>query len=116
MKLKKLEDKLLRENTRVRAGYDNAKAPAKMGELLRKLRETNRLTQRDLSVASGVQQSEISRYEAGRASRGLTISQLETIAHAQGVEVIIGFARKGVMAKSKAPVVGGRSMLLYKVL
>jgi transcriptional regulator with XRE-family HTH domain len=116
MKLRELENELLRKNARIRAGYDNVTAPTKMGELLRKLRESNRLTQRDLSVVSGVQQSEISRHEAGQAPRGLTISQLETIAHAQGVEVIIGFAQRGIKGNKEAPMVEGRSMLLYTVL
>lgn len=116
MKLKELEDQLLESNPAFRAGYESPSAAAKMGVLLRNLREQNGLTQRELSKASGVQQSEISRHEGGRALRGLTISQLETIAHAQDLEVVIGFAGKGVVADENGLVIDGRTVLMHTIL
>jgi transcriptional regulator with XRE-family HTH domain len=116
MKLRELEDQLLQSNPAFRAGYENASAAAKMGALLQSLREHNGLTQRELSAASGVQQSEISRHEGGQAPRGLTISQLETIAHAQGVEVVIGFAKKAVAADESGLVIDGRTVLMHTIL
>lgn len=115
MTLRELEDRLL-QDTDVRAGYNSASAATKMGVLLRKLRESGGLTQRELFVASGVQQSEISRYEAGQAPRGLTLSQLETIAHAQGVEVVIGFVQKGGTDDDSALMIDGRALLMHTLL
>ena len=115
MTLRELETRLL-QDADVRAGYDHASAAAKMGVLLRRLRESAGLTQRELFVATGVQQSEISRYEAGQAPRGLTLSQLETLAHAQGVEVVIGFAQKNGTADDNALVIDGRTLLMHTLL
>lgn len=115
MSLRELEDRLL-QDVDVRAGYDSPSAAAKMGVLLRKLRERGGLTQRELFVTSGIQQSEISRYEAGQAPRGLTLSQLETIAHAQGVEVVIGFAQKGGPDDDSALMIDGRTLLMHTLL
>ncbi len=116
MKLRELEDRLVKSNPAFQAGYESPSAAAKMGVLLRNLREQNGLTQRALSIASGVQQSEISRHEGGQAPRGLTISQLETIAHAQGVEVVIGFAKKAVAADENGLVIDGRTVLMHTIL
>ena len=115
MSLRMLEDELLRDPL-VQEGYEGATAAEKMGLLLRELRETVGLTQRGLAASSGVQQSEISRYEGGQAPRGITISQLETLAHAQGMEVVIGFARKATAFDDKAVVIDGRTLLLHTVL
>lgn len=115
MTLRELEDRLL-QDADVQLGYDNASAAAKMGVLLRKLRERGGLTQREVFVASGVQQSEISRYEAGQATRGLTLSQLQTIAHAQGVEVVIGFAQMDGPVDDNATVIDGRTLLMHTLL
>lgn len=92
MSLKDLERDLLADAD-IRTGYEQPQAAVKMGILLRELRNTLNVTQRELERLSGIPQSEISRYEAGAGPRGITINQLERIAHAQGLEVVIGFAQ-----------------------
>lgn len=115
MKLRELEERLL-EDPRVRDGYENSSAIAKAGMLLRRLRERNGLTQRQLETLSGVQQAEISRMEAGQGARGITISQLETIAHAQDAEVVIAFVQKGTPAVHDAIKIDGHTVILHTVI
>lgn len=90
MSLKQLEERLL-EDPAVKQGYEHPQAAVRMGMLLRELRNSLDITQRELERRSGIPQPEISRYEAGNGPRGITITQLEKIAHAQGLEVVIGF-------------------------
>lgn len=116
MSLKDLETRLLKENPNVQKGFKNATGIAKAGALLRQLREYNQLTQRQLEAASGVQQAEISRIEAGRATRGLTISQLQTIAHAQDAEVVIAIVEKGAVSTSDAIEIEGRPVIMHTVI
>jgi transcriptional regulator with XRE-family HTH domain len=116
MTLKSLEDRLLKSNPDVRRGYRSAEAIARTGTLLRKLREHRKLTQRQLEAVSGVQQAEISRIEAGRAARGLTISRLKTIADAQDVDVIIAVVPKRKGTKSRKVNVDGTTPVLQIVI
>lgn len=104
--LRELEQNLLDTNPLVREGYDNPTAAEKMGMLLRQLRNASGLSQQQLAKVSGVQQADISRHEKGKAPRGLTLSQLEKIAHAQGVEIVIGFVEKATVVKVAADTQG----------
>lgn len=59
------------------------------GRLMRALREARGFTQRQVQELSGVNQAEISRIEAGVGSRGMTISQIATLARAQHARVVM---------------------------
>ncbi len=60
-----------------------------VGRMMRALREARGLTQRQVQAMSGVNQAEISRIEAGVGSRGMTISQMATLARAQHARVVM---------------------------
>ena len=116
MSLKNLEKSLLKNNRHVREGTRNANAIAKAGTLLRRLREWRKMTQREVEAASGVQQAEISRIEGGRATRGLTISQLQTLAHAQDAEIVIAIVQKGSVSAKDSVEIKGQPVILHTVI
>lgn len=111
-----MEQQLLDNNPHVKQGHDQGNAVAKAGSLLRQLRECNGLTQRQLEASSGVQQAEISRIENGQATRGMTISQLETIAHAQDTEIVIAFVQKSEQSTIASIDIEGRTVLMHTVI
>lgn len=117
MSFKELENKLLKDAD-VKAGYDRPQAALKMGKLLRELRNSQHVTQQELERRSGIPQSEISRYEGGSGLRGITISQLERIAHAQGVEVVIGFAESNTSGATHLDdiVIDGHKLLMHTII
>ena len=117
MSLKDLENKLL-QDAEVKMGYDRPDAALKMGKLLRELRNSQKVTQRELEKKSGILQSEISRYEAGNGARGITITQLERIAHAQGVDVVIGFTETSTSGATQAGdiVIDGHKLLMHTII
>lgn len=117
MKLKQLEEQVL-QNPAVKKGYDRPEAAVKMGMLLRELRNSLDITQRELGLRSGIPQSEISRYEAGNGPRGITITQLEKIAHAQGLEVVIGFveAETAKIKENEDILIDGHKLLTHTII
>ena len=82
----------------------DATAPAddeliQVGRLMRTLRETRGLTQRKVQELSGVNQAEISRIEAGVGTRGMTVSQMSTLARAQHARVVMLLVDESVVEK-----------------
>lgn len=80
--MKELEAETRREGPKAVAEADAFKAHFKLAAELILLRRKRRLTQRQLSAKSGVQQAEISRIEAGRGNP--TVSTLSALAGALG--------------------------------
>jgi len=100
--MKELEEETLRAGPAAVAEAEAMKAQFKLAAQLILLRRSRGLTQRQLSARTGIQQSEISRMEAGAANP--TLATISALAHALGAELSLG-ARKPAR---RAPVTGQR--------
>ena len=89
--MRELEEETLREGPAAVREAEVLKARYKLGVELILLRRRHRLTQRQLSERTGIQQSEISRIEGARANP--TAATLAALAHALGGELRIVPAR-----------------------
>lgn len=117
MNLRDIEQQLIDNNIHVKQGYDQSNAIVKAGSLLRQLRKYKGLTQRQLGAICRVQQAEISRIEKGGASRGMTLSQLKTIAEAQDTEIVIAIIQKNNNKETIDTVkIEGRTVLMHTVI
>ena len=87
-KLREIEDRLERD-PEIDAAVPSDDELVQVGRLMRTLREARGLTQRQVQELSGVNQAEISRIEGGVGSRGMTISQMSTLARAQHARVVM---------------------------
>ncbi len=87
-KLREIEERLERD-PEIDAVVPSDDELVQVGRLMRTLREARGLTQREVQGLSGVNQAEISRIESGIGSRGMTISQMSTLARAQHARVVM---------------------------
>ena len=100
-----MKSKLREIEERLEQDHDIDKVPesdrdlVQVGRLMRTLREARGLTQRQLQQLSGVDQAEISRIEVGAGSRGMTISQMATLARAQHARVVMLLVDESVAEK-----------------
>jgi len=98
-KLREIEDRLEQDHE-----IDALDTPddelIQVGRLMRTLREARGFTQRQVQALSGVNQAEISRIEAGVGSRGMTISQMATLARAQHARVVMLLVDESVVEKA----------------
>ena len=83
-----IEERLERD-TEIDAAVPSDDELVQVGRLMRTLREARGYTQREVQGLSGVDQGEISRIESGVGSRGMTISQMSTLARAQHARVVM---------------------------
>lgn len=100
--MKELEDETRREGPAAVAEVEAMKAQFRLAAELIALRRERGLTQRQLSARTGIQQSEISRMEAGTANP--TLATISSLARALGAVLTLG-ARKPAR---RAPVAGQR--------
>jgi ribosome-binding protein aMBF1 (putative translation factor) len=94
--MKELEAETRRAGPAAVAHAEALKAQYKLAVELILLRKQRGLTQRQLSARTGIQQSEISRIEGGRANP--TAATLATLARALGAEVRVVPAGKRTIA------------------
>ncbi len=90
--MREVEDEARREGPKAVAELAAFDAHFRLAGELLALRKARGLTQRQLSVESGVQQSEISRIEAAHANP--TVGTISALARALGAEVQLVTARK----------------------
>jgi ribosome-binding protein aMBF1 (putative translation factor) len=83
------EESLLRDPD-VKFGFDNYEMLKQIGAFVRDMRKASDLSQESLEAASGIDQSEISRLEAGAMERGPSLLTLVRLAHAAGQRLVIG--------------------------
>lgn len=76
------------------AAYDNYEVLAKMGELLREMRQHAGLSQQQLQELSGIHQSDISRAERGQAERGPSLSVVARMVHATGYSLVLSLRKR----------------------
>ena len=98
-KLRKIEERL-EQDPEIDAVAPSDDELVQVGRLMRTLRETRGLTQRQVQGLSGVDQAEISRIEAGVGSRGMTVSQMSTLARAQNARVIMVLVDESLVDQS----------------
>lgn len=83
--MKEVEEETCREGPEAVAESEALKAQFKLATELILLRRRRKLTQRQLAALSGVQQSEISRIEAGAGNP--TLATMSTLVRALGAEL-----------------------------
>ena len=105
--MKDLEAEARREGPKAVAELRAFEAHFKLATELILLRRRRKLTQRQLSTKSGVQQAEISRIEGGRANP--TVSTLSALASALGGELGIRIQPSGRASRSVRVARGRRS-------
>ena len=98
-KLREIEDRL-EQDREIDAPTTPDKQLIKIGHMMRTLRKVRGLTQRQVQALSGVNQAEISRIEAGVGRRGMTISQMATLARKQHARVVMLLVDESVVEKS----------------
>jgi ribosome-binding protein aMBF1 (putative translation factor) len=87
LKAKTLAEMTVAEQRDYEQGYAEAKLAAQVGERVRRARETEGLTQRELATRMGTSQAAIARLEAGGV--GATLTTLHRVALALGLELNI---------------------------
>lgn len=102
--MKELEAETRREGPEAVAEAEAFKAHFKLAAELILLRRRRRLTQRQLSAKSGIQQAEISRIEGGRANP--TLETISVLARSLGGELKLTAATAG--RRKAAPKVAAR--------
>ena len=91
--LKEVEDEARREGPRAVSQLQAFEAHFKLAAEVIALRKRRKLTQRQLSALSGIQQAEISRIEGGRANP--TFQTVQVLARALGARVRLVTIPKG---------------------
>ena len=105
--MKELEAETRREGPKAVSEAEAFKAHFKLAAELILLRKRRKLTQRQLSAKSGVQQAEISRIEGGRANP--TLDTISLLARSLGAELSLAAAprlRNGAKSAARAPGAG----------
>jgi transcriptional regulator with XRE-family HTH domain len=97
-KLQEIEDRL-EQDREIDAIAPSDDELIQVGRLMRTLREARGLTQRQVQRLSGVDQAEISRIEAGVGTRGMTVSQMSTLARAQHARVVMVLVDESLVDK-----------------
>lgn len=80
--------KTLKDTPGFAAGYEQARRHQAFGAQLRACREARGMSQRALAEAAGLDQGDISRFEAGKwGKRGLSFEKLERILPVLGLQL-----------------------------
>ncbi|WP_236873164.1 helix-turn-helix domain-containing protein [Burkholderia sp. MSMB0856] len=75
-----------------KAGYEQQAQLVRIGRMMRDARESQGLTQAQLAERLEIAQSEISRLEKGEGVKGPTFDRIVAVAHALGLQLVVGFS------------------------
>ncbi|WP_081080226.1 helix-turn-helix domain-containing protein [Burkholderia cepacia] len=80
------------DNPAFKAGYEQQGQLVRIGRMVRDARESQGLTQAQLAERLEIAQSEISRLEKGEGVKGPTFDRIVAVAHALGLQLVVGFS------------------------
>jgi transcriptional regulator with XRE-family HTH domain len=107
-KFSDFRDELL-EDPEIRAGYEEQSQLVRLGRMVRAARESMDLTQAALAARLDISQSEISRLEKGEGVMGPSLDRIVAVAHALGLQLVVGFAEPSPALTPQPPAPGTRS-------
>jgi DNA-binding XRE family transcriptional regulator len=82
---------LVQENQHSRIAYEERAIILSTARLVKEMRITANLTQRELAERTGLKQPNIARIESGEGKRGMTMLMAQRIASACGKKLIVGW-------------------------
>ena len=96
---RKYRDRVLKDAD-VRAGYEEQAFVARLGELMRQIREQAKFSQEKWAKMTGLSQADVSRLETGLGKKGPTFDTLVRWVHARKMKLVIQALPKGRRGKA----------------